>query len=36
MKADLKWHAYPPAARVPTIEEALSLIHEDANCCFFG
>jgi hypothetical protein len=36
MKADLKWHAYLPAAKVPTIEKALSLIHEDANRCFFG
>jgi len=36
MRADLKWHAYPPAPYVDTVEEALSLIDEDANCCFFG
>ena len=35
-RADLKWHAYPPRPKAKTLEQALSIIHEDANCCFFG
>jgi hypothetical protein len=36
MRADLKWHAYPPAPYVNSVEEALRIVDEDANCCFFG
>lgn len=36
MRADLKWHGYPPALRVPTIEKFLALVSEDKHACFFG
>lgn len=36
MRADLKWHAYLPAAEVQKIEEVLEIIANDENCCFFG
>lgn len=36
MRADLKWHAYPPCPEVTTLDEALRIVDEDANCCFFG
>ena len=36
MRADLRWHAYPPVPHVPTIEEALQVVEEDSHCCFFG
>jgi hypothetical protein len=36
MRADLKWHPYPPAPTVGTIEKFLRLVEEDGYCCFFG
>jgi hypothetical protein len=36
MRADLKWHAYPPASEVKKIEEVLEIVANDENCCFFG
>ena len=35
-RADLKWHAYPPAPRVPTIEQFLAIVGQDKHACFFG
>jgi hypothetical protein len=35
-RADLKWHAYPPAPQVGSIERFLALIAEDRHGCFFG
>jgi hypothetical protein len=36
MRADSKWHSYPPVPEVKTFEEFLFLVEEDANACFFG
>ena len=36
MRADLKWHLYPPCPEVASLDEALRIVGEDANCCFFG
>lgn len=36
MRADLKWHSYPPAPVVGTVEKFLSLVAEDKHACFFG
>lgn len=36
MRADLKWHRYPECPEVSSLEEALRVIDEDADCCFFG
>jgi len=36
MRADLKWHSYPPAPQVPSIERFLALVNEDRHACFFG
>ena len=36
MRADLKWHSYPPAPKVSTVEMYLSLVGEDKHACFFG
>jgi hypothetical protein len=36
MRADLKWHAYPPVPRVGSIEKFLALVAEDRHACFFG
>lgn len=35
-RADLKWHPYPPAPIVGSIEEFLALVAEDKHACFFG
>ncbi len=35
-RADLKWHSYPPAPEAENLAEALRIIDEDANACFFG
>jgi hypothetical protein len=35
-RADGKWHRYQPCPEVRSLAEALHVIHEDANCCFFG
>jgi hypothetical protein len=36
MRADLKWHSYPPTPTVGTVEKFLSLVEEDKHACFFG
>lgn len=36
MRADLKWHSYPPVPRVGSVEEFLALVAEDEHACFFG
>jgi hypothetical protein len=36
MRADLKWHRYIPHPVTTNLEEALQVIDEDANSCFFG
>lgn len=36
MRADLKWHRYVPHPVTLNLEEALRVIDEDANGCFFG
>ncbi len=35
-RADMKWHSYDPTPEVNTLEEFLSLLEEDKNCCFYG
>ena len=35
-RADGKWHRYKPCAEVPSLTDALRVIDEDANACFFG
>jgi hypothetical protein len=35
-RADGKWHRYQPCSEVNSLAEALRVIGEDANCCFFG
>lgn len=35
-RADLKWHAYPDAPRVGSIERFLAVVAEDKYACFFG
>jgi hypothetical protein len=36
LRADLKWHSYPPAPAVGSIEHFLKLVVEDKHACFFG
>jgi hypothetical protein len=36
MRADLKWHAYPPAPIVDTVDAFLALVERDEHGCFFG
>lgn len=36
MRADLKWHGYPPMPRAKSIEKFLALVAEDKHACFFG
>ena len=36
MRASGKWEKYPHHPEAPSLEEALTVIHEDAYCCFFG
>lgn len=36
MRADLKWHAYPPCPEVRDLESFLRVVNEDAHHCFFG
>lgn len=36
MRADLKWHAYPPCPETRDLESFLRLVDEDAHHCFFG
>jgi hypothetical protein len=35
-RADLRWHAYPPAPEVESLEDFLNLVHKDDHACFFG
>lgn len=35
-RSDLRWHRYDPAPEVPTVEDFLDLVDEDAYACFFG
>lgn len=35
-RADLKWHSYESAPATKSIEEALTIISEDRDACFFG
>lgn len=36
MRADGKWHGYPPHREVSSLRKAVNIIHQDAYCCFFG
>lgn len=36
MRADMKWHSYPPDPVHATLESALAAIEKDSCCCFFG
>ena len=36
MRADLKWHSYPPAATVGSVEKFLDLVEADPHACFWG
>lgn len=36
LRADLKWHAYPPHATVATLQEFIRIVEEDKHHCFFG
>jgi hypothetical protein len=36
LRADLKWHPYPPAPRVDKLGQFLALVDEDKHHCFFG
>lgn len=36
LRADLKWHSYPPAPTVSSVEEFLGLVDADAHACFWG
>ncbi|MFZ5494327.1 MAG: DUF3024 domain-containing protein [Verrucomicrobiota bacterium] len=35
-RADLKWHRYPPHPEAVSLAEALAVVDQDANGCFFG
>jgi hypothetical protein len=35
-RADGNWHRYQPCPELPSLAEALRVIDEDANGCFFG
>jgi hypothetical protein len=35
-RADGNWHRYQPCPEAPSLAEALRVIDEDANACFFG
>ena len=36
LRQDMKWHSYKAVPVVSTIDEFVSLVHEDRNGCFFG
>jgi hypothetical protein len=36
MRADLKWHSYPAAPTVKTLDAFLAVVAEDKHACFFG
>ncbi len=35
-RADMKWHGYAPCPSATSLADALRVIHEDPNGCFFG
>lgn len=35
-RADLKWHSYPGAPELPSIEQFLTVVAADRHACFFG
>ena len=36
MRADLKWHSYPPVPAVGTVEKFLENVEADPHGCFWG
>lgn len=36
MRADGKWHSYPPFPETRSLAAALRVVGEDTNACFFG
>lgn len=36
MRADLKWHTYPPHPEAVFFDEFLAVVEEDENGCFWG
>ena len=36
MRRDLKWHKYPPAPEVRSLQEAIEIVDEDERSCFWG
>lgn len=36
IRADLRWHAYQPAAEVASIEDFLAVVERDECSCFWG
>lgn len=36
MRADLKWHSYPPNPSVNSIKHFFDLVEKDKHACFFG
>lgn len=36
MRADLKWHSYPPHPEAVLFDEFLAVVDKDENCCFWG
>lgn len=36
MRADLKWHSYPPFPESKSLEEILEVIEQDLHACFLG
>ncbi|CAN5797133.1 hypothetical protein BH09VER1_BH09VER1_19670 [soil metagenome] len=36
LRADLKWHSYPPCPTVANIEDFLALVDADDHGCFWG
>ena len=35
-RADLRWHSYKPVPEVNSLADALRVIDQDENACFFG
>lgn len=36
MRASGKWNSYSTRPEVGTLEKFFQIVHEDADCCFFG
>lgn len=36
MRADLKWHPYPPHPEAIFLDEFLAVVDEDESACFWG